>query len=200
MPPEFQAWLTSAVGWGRFWLLPRLGSALLIALVTFLLIRWVEGQWVSWLRPLLLGARDRSPSQAVWRQVRLLALPRTLTRLFLILAAAWLIAERFQVPREVIFGLLLLALITTLWVMRHLFTDLAAGYALIMDDVLSEGDWLSCSLGEGTVERITWFAVQLRTNDGTQLIVPHRALRGTVLKVRRQAPNLQPSRVIANRE
>ncbi len=191
MPPEVQALVNSVWGWARFWFLPRLWSALLIAFVAYLLVRWLDGRWVSWLRPALIGARDRSAAQSVWRQVRLLALPRFAARLFISLGAAWLIAERFQVPREVILSVLLMALIAILWAMRHLLSDVFAGYALVIDDVLAEGDWLSCSLGEGVVERVTWFGVHLRTNNGTQVVLPHRALRGTVLKVRRQTESAQ---------
>ncbi|MFA0752518.1 MAG: hypothetical protein IMHGJWDQ_000272 [Candidatus Fervidibacter sp.] len=188
MPPELQAFLFSSVGWVRFWLLPRLMSAALIAFAAYLFIRWLDGRWQSWLRPILIGARDRSAVQTVWRQTRLLALPRTFSRIVVFLAALWLIAERFQVPNQVIAGMLLFALFVVLWAFRHLFADLSAGYVLVLEDTLSEGDWVSSSFGEGMVERIGWFAVHLRTNNGTQIVIPHRALASTALKVHRHAP------------
>lgn len=185
MPPELQMLLTSIFGWFRFWLLPRLWSAVVIAFVAYLLIRWLDGRWHSWLRPVLISARDRSASQSVWRQVRILALPRTLTRIVIAILASWMIFERFGVPREIILWGLTIAVASFLWGMRHLFSDLTAGYSLVLDDALAEGDQISSPLGEGVVERISWFAVYLRTNDKTLVVIPHRAMRSSVIKVRR---------------
>ncbi len=185
MPPELQMLLTSIFGWFRFWLLPRLWSAVVIAFVAYLLIRWLDGRWHSWLRPVLISARDRSASQSVWRQVRILALPRTLTRIVIAILASWMMFERFGVPREIILWGLTIAVASFLWGMRHLFSDLTAGYSLVLDDALAEGDQISSPLGEGVVERISWFAVYLRTNDKTLVVIPHRAMRSSVIKVRR---------------
>ncbi|MFN4180755.1 MAG: mechanosensitive ion channel domain-containing protein [Armatimonadota bacterium] len=185
MPPELQLLLTNILGWLRFWLLPRLWSAAVIAFVAYLLARWLDGCWHSWFRPVLISARDRSASQSVWRQVRILALPRTLTRIVLIISAGWMILERFGVPREIILWGLTIVVASFLWAMRHLLSDLTAGYSLVLDDTLAEGDQISSPLGEGVIERISWFAVYLRTNDGTLIVIPHRAMRGSVIKVRR---------------
>lgn len=185
MPPEMQLILTNILGWFRFWFLPRLWSAAVIASVAYLLIRWLDGRWHSWLRPVLVSARDRSASQSVWRQVRILALPRTLTRIVLFVLAAWMIFERFGVPREIILWGLTITVVTILWAMRYLLSDLTSGYSLVLDDTLVEGDQISSPLGEGTIERISWFAIYLRTNDGTLIVVPHRAMRGSVIKIRR---------------
>lgn len=185
MPPELQLLLTNVLGWLRFWLLPRLWSAAVIAFVAYLLARWLDGRWHSWLRPVLISARDRSASQSVWRQVRILALPRTLTRIVLIISAGWMIFERFGVPREIILWGLTIVVASFLWALRHLLSDLTAGYSLVLDDTLAEGDQISSPLGEGVIERISWFAVYLRTNDGTLIVIPHRAMRGSVIKVRR---------------
>lgn len=185
MPPEVQLLLTNILGWLRFWLLPRLWSAVVIAFVAYLLARWLDGRWHSWLRSVLISARDRSASQSVWRQVRILALPRTLTRIVLIVLAGWMIFERFGIPREIILWGLTITVASFLWAMRHLLSDLTAGYSLVLDDTLAEEDQISSPLGEGIVERISWFAVYLRTNDGTLIVIPHRAMRGSVIKVRR---------------
>lgn len=185
MPPELQLLLTNILGWLRFWLLPRLWSAAVIAFVAYLLARWLDGRWHSWFRPVLISAPDRSASQSVWRQVRILALPKTLTRIVLIISAGWMIFERFGVPREIILWGLTIVVASFLWAMRHLLSDLTAGYSLVLDDTLAEGDQISSPLGEGVIERISWFAVYLRTNDGTLIVIPHRAMRGSVIKVRR---------------
>lgn len=185
MPPEVQLLLTNILGWLRFWFLPRLWSAAVIAFVAYLLARWLDGRWHSWLRPVLISARDRSASQSVWRQVRILALPRTLTRIVLIVLAGWMIFERFGIPREIILWGLTITVASFLWAMRHLLSDLTAGYSLVLDDTLAEEDQISSPLGEGIVERISWFAVYLRTNDETLIVIPHRAMRGSVIKVRR---------------
>lgn len=185
MPPELQAVLVNFIGWFRFWFIPRLWSAVVIAFVACLLVRWLDGRWHSWLRPVLISARDRSASQSVWRQVRILALPRTLTRIVVAILAGWMIFERFGVPREIILWGLTIAVVAVLWAMRHLLSDLTAGYSLVLDDTLAEGDRVSSPLGEGVVERISWFAVYLRTDDGTLMVIPHRAMRGSVVKVRR---------------
>ncbi len=185
MPPEVQLLLTNILGWLRFWLLPRLWSAAVIAFAAYLLARWLDGRWHSWFRPVLISARDRSASQSVWRQVRILALPRTLTRIVLIVLAGWMIFERFGIPREIILWGLTITVASFLWAMRHLLSDLTAGYSLVLDDTLAEEDQISSPLGEGIVERISWFAVYLRTNDGTLIVIPHRAMRGSVIKVRR---------------
>lgn len=185
MPPELNLLLTSVFGWFRFWLLPRLWSALVIALFAYFLIRWFDGRWHNWLHPLLIASRERSASQSVWRQVRILALPKTLTRIFVWVVVFWLILERFEFPREIILWGLTIIVASTLWAMRHLLFDLTEGYSLVLDDALAEGDQISSPFGEGVVERISWFALYLRTNDGTQIVVPHRNLRGNVIKVRR---------------
>ncbi|MFN3420189.1 MAG: mechanosensitive ion channel domain-containing protein [Armatimonadota bacterium] len=194
MPPELQLLLTNILGWLRFWLLPRLWSAAVIAFVAYLLARWLDGRWHSWFRPVLISARNRSASQSVWRQVRILALPRTLTRTVLIISAGWMIFERFGVPREIILWGLTIIVASFLWAMRHLLSDLTAGYSLVLDDTLAEGDQISSPLGEGVIERISWFAVYLRTNDGTLIVIPHRALRGSVIKVRRPSPTTKVMR------
>jgi len=185
MPPELQLLLTNISGWFRFWFLPRLWSAVVIAFVAYLLVRWLDGRWHSWLRPVLVSGRDRSASQSVWRQVRILALPRILTRIVIAILAGWMIFERFGVTREIILWGLTIVVASFLWVMRHLFSDLIAGYSLVLDDTLAEGDQISSPLGEGVVERISWFAVYLRNNDGTLVVIPHRAIRGSVIKIRR---------------
>jgi len=185
MPPELQLLLTNISGWFRFWFLPRLWSAVVIAFVAYLLVRWLDGRWHSWLRPVLVSGRDRSASQSVWRQVRILALPRILTRIVIAVLAGWMIFERFGVTREIILWGLTIVVASFLWVMRHLFSDLIAGYSLVLDDTLAEGDQISSPLGEGVVERISWFAVYLRNNDGTLVVIPHRAIRGSVIKIRR---------------
>ncbi len=185
MPPELQLLLTNILGWFRFWFLPRLWSAAVIAFVAYLLARWLDGRWHSWLRSVLISARDRSASQSVWRQVRILALPRTLTRIVLTVLAGWMIFERFGVPREIILWALTIVVAAVLWAMRHLLSDLTAGYSLVLDDALAEGDQISSPLGEGVVERISWFAVYLRTDGGTLIVIPHRAIRGSVIKVHR---------------
>ncbi|MCX7969801.1 MAG: mechanosensitive ion channel family protein [Armatimonadetes bacterium] len=184
MPPELQAFLLQAVGWLRFWFLPRFWSAVAIALVAYLIVRWLDGCWYSWLRPALVSSPFRSASQSVWRQLRILTLPRTLTRIVIAALAAWMIFERFGVPREITLWGLTIAVAAILWAMRHLLSDLTAGYSLVLDDTLAEGDQLSSPMGEGIVERISWFAVYLRTNDGTLIVIPHRAIRGSVIKVR----------------
>ncbi|MCS7264556.1 MAG: mechanosensitive ion channel family protein [Armatimonadetes bacterium] len=185
MPPELQFLLMNALGWLRFWLLPRLWSVAIIAFVAYLLIRWLDGRWYSWLRPILLSSRERSPSQSVWRQVRILALPRTLTRIVVWIITFWLILERFGVPREIILWGLTIVVISVLWSIRHLISDLTSGYSLILDDAIVEGDQISSAFGEGIVERVSWFAVHLRASNGTQIIVPHRAITGNIIKVRR---------------
>ncbi len=185
MPPELQLLLTNISGWFRFWFLPRLWSAVVIAFVAYLLVRWLDGRWHSWLRPVLVSGRDRSASQSVWRQVRILALPRILTRIVIAILAGWMIFERFGVTREIILWGLTIVVASFLWAMRHLFSDLTAGYSLVLDDTLAEGDQISSPLGEGVVERISWFAVYLRNNDGTLVVIPHRAIRGSVIKIRR---------------
>lgn len=193
MTPELQLLLTNVLGWFRFWFLPRLGAAAVIVLVAYLLARWLDGRWHSWLRPVLISARERSASQSVWRQVRILTLPRTLTRIVLAILAGWMIFERFNVPREIILWGLTIVVVAVLWAMRHLLSDLTAGYSLVLDDTFAEGDQISSPLGEGSIERISWFAVYLRTNDGTLIVIPHRALRGSVIKIRRQN---QPTKVV----
>ncbi len=194
MPPELQLLLMNILGWLRFWLLPRLWSAAVIAFVAYLLARWLDGRWHSWFRSVLISARDRSASQSVWRQVRILALPKTLTRIVLIISAGWMIFERFGVPREIILWGLTIFVASFLWAMRHLLSDLTAGYSLVLDDTLAEGDQISSPLGEGMIERISWFAVYLRTNDGTLIVIPHRAMRGSVIKVRRPSPTTKVMR------
>ncbi len=195
MPPELQLLLNNIGGWFRFWLLPKFWSAAVIALVAYLLVRWLDGRWHSWLRPLLVSSQDRSAIQSVWRQVRILALPKALTRIVIATLASWMIFERFGVPREIILWGLTIATASFLLAMRHLLSDLTAGYSLVLDDTLAEGDQISSPLGEGVVERISWFAVHLRTNGGTLVIIPHRAMRGNVIKVRR--PNFAAAK--ANR-
>ncbi len=186
MPAQVQLILTNILGWLRFWFLPRLWSAAVIVFFTYLLARWLDGRWHSWLRPLLISSRERSTTQSVWRQVRILALPRTLTRIFLFALAVWMIFERFGVTREIILWGVTIAVVSTLWATRHLLSDLTAGYSLVLDDTLAEGDQISLPFGEGVVERISWFAVHLRTNNGNLVVIPHRAMRGSVIKIIRQ--------------
>lgn len=190
MTLELQLLLTNLWGWFRFWLLPKLWSAVIVVFVAYLLVRWLDGRWYNWLRPILISARNRSASQSVWRQVRILSLPRTLTRIVVAILAGWVIFERFGVPREVILWGLTVVVASFLWGMRHLFSDLTAGYSLVLDDTLAEGDQISSPLGEGVVERISWFAVYLRTDEGTLVVIPHRAVKNTVIKVRRLTSNV----------
>ncbi len=189
MPPDLQAMLQplllNIVGWFRFWFLPRVLSSAFIIFVAYFLSRWFDGMWHKWLRPVLVSSRDRSASQSVWRQVRILTLPRTLTRVVIFTVAGWMIAERFEVSREIVLWGLTIVVAATLWCIRHLLLDLVSGYSLVLDDTLAEGDQISSPLGEGVVERISWFAVYLRGNDGVQIVIPHRAMRGNVIKVRR---------------
>jgi len=200
MPPDLQAMLQplllNIVGWFRFWFLPRLLSAVVIIFVAYLLSRWFDGMWHKWLRPVLVSSRDRSASQSVWRQIRLLSLPRTLTRIVLFLLAGWMIAERFGASREIILWGLTIIIVATLWSIRHLLSDLVAGYSLVLDDALAEGDQISSPLGEGVVERISWFAVYLRGNDGVQIVIPHRAMRGNIIKVRRPTSDVKATRQV----
>jgi len=200
MPSDLQAMLQplllNLVGWFRFWLLPRLWSAAIILFVAYLLSRWFDSMWHKWLRPALISSRDRSASQSVWRQVRILTLPRTLTRIVIFTVAGWMIAERFGVPREIVLWGLTIIVAATLWCIRHLLSDLVAGYSLVLDDILAEGDQISSPLGEGVVERISWFAVYLRGNDGVQIIIPHRAMRGNVIRVRRPTSDVKATRQV----
>jgi len=202
MAPDLQSMLQplllNLIGWFRFWFLPRLLSAVVIIFAAYLLSRWFDGMWHKWLRPVLVSSRDRSASQSVWRQIRLLSLPRTLTRIALFLLAGWMIAERFGVPREIVLWGLTIVIAATLWCMRHLLSDLIAGYSLVLDDTLAEGDQISSPLGEGIVERISWFAVYLRSNDGVQIVIPHRAIRGNVIKVRRPTSNVKTTAQISS--
>jgi small-conductance mechanosensitive channel len=191
-----QPLLLNLVGWFRFWLLPRLWSAAIILFVAYLLSRWFDSMWHKWLRPALISSRDRSASQSVWRQVRILTLPRTLTRIVIFTVAGWMIAERFGVPREIVLWGLTIIVAATLWCIRHLLSDLVAGYSLVLDDILAEGDQISSPLGEGVVERISWFAVYLRGNDGVQIIIPHRAMRGNVIRVRRPTSDVKATRQV----
>jgi len=164
-----------------------------------LLSRWFDGMWHKWLRPALISSRERSASQSVWRQVRILSLPRFLTRVTLSLIAGWMIAERFGVPREIVLWGLTIVIAATLWCIRHLLSDLVAGYSLVLDDALAEGDQISSPLGEGVVERISWFAVYLRSNDGVQIVIPHRAIRGNVIKVRRPITDVKTATQIPSK-
>jgi small-conductance mechanosensitive channel len=102
-----------------------------------------------------------------------------------------MIAERFGVPREIVLWGLTIIVAATLWCIRHLLSDLVAGYSLVLDDALAEGDQISSPLGEGVVERISWFAVYLRNNDGVQIVIPHRAMRGNVIRVRRRTSDVK---------
>jgi len=200
MPPDLQAMLQplllNLVGWFRFWLLPRLWSVAIILFVAYLLSRWFDGMWHKWLRSVLVSSRDRSASQSVWRQVRILTLPRTLTRIVIFTVAGWMIAERFGVPREIVLWGLTIVVAASLWCIRHLLSDLVAGYSLVLDDALAEGDQISSPLGEGVVERISWFAVYLRGNDGVQIVIPHRAMRGNIIKVRRPTSDVKATRQV----
>jgi len=195
MAPDLQSMLQplllNLVGWLRFWFLPRFLSAAVIIFIAYLLSRWFDGMWHKWLRPVLVSSRDRSASQSVWRQIRILSLPRTLTRVVLFLIAGWMIAERFGVPREIVLWGLTIIVAATLWCIGHLLSDLVAGYSLVLDDALAEGDQISSPLGEGVVERISWFAVYLRSNDGVQIVIPHRAMRGNVIRVRRRTSDVK---------
>jgi small-conductance mechanosensitive channel len=195
MAPDLQSMLQplllNLVGWLRFWFLPRFLSAAVIIFIAYLLSRWFDGMWHKWLRPVLVSSRDRSASQSVWRQIRILSLPRTLTRVVLFLIAGWMIAERFGVPREIVLWGLTIIVAATLWCIRHLLSDLFAGYSLVLDDTLAEGDQISSPLGEGVVERISWFAVYLRSNDGVQIVISHRAMRGNVIRVRRRTSDVK---------
>ncbi len=191
---DWQSWLNNVVGWVQFWFVPRLFRSLVILLAAYFLSRWLESRWTAWLRPTLVAVRDRDAAQAAWRRVRLLSLPFLVTQTLLWLAAGWLVAEQFGAPREILlWGLSILA-VGFFWTARHLLADLAAGYALILDDTFMDGDQISAPFGEGTVERVTWFAVHLRTEDGTRLIVPHRTVRGDPLKVKRAAKATQQVR------
>lgn len=182
---DWQSWLNNIVGWVQFWFVPRLARSLLILVAAYFLSRWLESRWTAWLRPTLVTVRDRDAAQVVWRRVRLTSLPTILTRALLGVAAAWLVGEQFGVPREILVWGLSVLVVGFFWTARHLLADLAAGYALTLDDALMEGDHVAASFGEGTVERVTWFAVHLRASDGTNLIVPHRMVRCTPLKVKR---------------
>ncbi|MCS3920882.1 mechanosensitive ion channel family protein [Fervidibacter sacchari] len=194
-----QPLLLNIVGWFRFWFLPRVLSAAVIIFIAYLLSRWFDGMWHKWLRPALISSRERSASQSVWRQVRILSLPRFLTRVTLSLIAGWMIAERFGVPREIVLWGLTIVIAATLWCIRHLLSDLVAGYSLVLDDALAEGDQISSPLGEGVVERISWFAVYLRSNDGVQIVIPHRAIRGNVIKVRRPITDVKTATQIPSK-
>jgi small-conductance mechanosensitive channel len=195
MTPDLQAimqpLLLNLVGWFRFWFLPRLLSAAVIIFAAYLLSRWLDGMWHKWLRPVLVSSRDRSASQSVWRQARILALPRTLTRIVIFTVAGWIIAERFGAPREIVLWGLTIIVAAILWSIRHLLSDLVAGYSLVLDDALAEGDQISSPLGEGRVERISWFAVYLRGNDGVQIVIPHRAMRGNAIKILRSTSGVK---------
>lgn len=182
---DWQIWLSNILGWLQFWFAPRFLRSILILLIAYIFVRWMERCWQSWLHSALVSGSDRKASQAVWRRVRLLSITSIVTRTLFGIAAAWLVAEQFTVPREVLLWVLSAAAIGFLWTARHLLVDLAAGYALVLDDTLMDGDQISAPFGEGTVERITWFAVYIRTSDGTQLVVPHQTIRNIVLKVRR---------------
>lgn len=198
MPSDFQnllqPLLSAVLGWSRFWLLPRLWYAAVVAFIAYLLVRWLDGMWVNWLRPLLVSSRERSPSQAVWRQVRILSLPRTLTRIALAIVAGWMVVERFGAPREIVLWGLTISILASLWLARHLISDLIAGYCLVLDDAIVEGDQISTPLGEGTVERISWFAVYLRSSDGVQIVIPHSAMKSNVIKVRRKQGTVKLTR------
>lgn len=188
MPSDLQTILQLVLsnlgGWFRFWFLPRLWSAAITLFIAHLLVRWLDSMWYSWLRPFLVSSRKRSTSQAVWRQARILSLPKTLTRVMLYLIAVWFIAERFGVPRDIILWSSAIVTVAVLWSVRHLISDMVASYSLILDDAIVEGDLVSSPFGEGTVERVTWFAVHLRANDGTKIIVPCRAMKSNAVKVR----------------
>ncbi|MFA0759258.1 MAG: hypothetical protein PVTTEEND_001032 [Candidatus Fervidibacter sp.] len=183
----FEWWLNNAIGWLRFWLLPKVGQALLLWLLTWLIARWLNRCWRAWLHPALVIGRDRDAARAVWRQRQVLALPSVITNAILGVLAGWLTAELFGVPREALLWGIVVATLLLFWVGRYVLLDLAAGYALLLDDVLVPGDRLSLPFGEGMVERMTPFHVHLRLNDETLLVVPHRLLRGAPIKVQRIA-------------
>ncbi|GBD00128.1 hypothetical protein HRbin17_02665 [bacterium HR17] len=192
VPTEVQVWLDGVVGWLRFWLLPRFGRALLIAFAAWLVARWMEGRWHAWLRPLIIAARDREPAEMLWRRVRLVTLPTTVTRILVSGVALWLIAEMFGVPRLAVLWAAATVTLSVLWAGRHLLADLAAGYSSLIDDTLMRGDYIELPFAEGVVERVTWLSVFLRLDDGSFVIVPHRVVRGTAVKIRRQrsTPNI----------
>ncbi len=185
MPSHELWWLNSAIGWLRFWLIPRLLQTLLIWLVGWLVVRLFDRCWQVWLHPTLIGSQNRDAARAIWRQRQILALPAVLTRAIVGALAIWLTAELFGVPREGLFWAFAAATLFVFWAGRSILLDLAAGYTLLWDDVVVPSDRLSLPFGEGTVERVTPFHVHLRLNEGTTLVIPHHILRGAPIKVQR---------------
>ena len=181
----FEGWVNNAVGWLRFALLPRLWQVLVIWVIAWLVVRLSDYCWQVRLRPTLVGAKDRDVAHALWRRRQILALPSSVTRLVVWGLAVWLTAELFGVPREGLFWGFATATLFVFWSGRYVLVDLAAGYALLLDDVVATGDRISTPFGEGAVEGITLFHVHLHLNDETVLVIPHRLLRGAPMKVRR---------------
>lgn len=185
MHPEGFWWLNGVIGWLRFWLIPRLLRTLLIWLVAWLIVWLLDRCFRVWLHPTLVGAKDRDAAKAIWRQRQILAMPGVLSRGIVGALVIWLTAELFGVPREGLLWAFAAGALGVFWAGRSILLDLAAGYALLLDDVVIEGDRLALPYGEGTVERMTLFHVHLRLNEGTTLVIPHHILRGGPIKVQR---------------
>lgn len=181
----FEGWVNNAVGLLRWTLLPRLGQSLVIWFVAWLVVRLSDHCWQVWLRPTLVGAKDRDVAHALWRRRQILSLPSSVTRWVVWGLAVWLTAELFGVPREALFWGFATATLLVFWSGRYVLVDLAAGYTLLLDDVVAMGDQISTPFGEGAVEGITLFHVHLHLDDETVLVIPHRLLRGAPMKVRR---------------
>ncbi len=187
-----QDWVRSLSGWFLYWLVPRLIRSVLILLVVRVIQSWSESLWRNWLSPVLVGARERTPHQAVFRRQLLLTVPVSLTRWLLFLGAIWLIAEQFAVPREILIFLFLLAFALLLWSAGDRLGDWFSGFAMALDDCLIPGDHLE--LPSVTGEAVRWgsFGVSVKGDDGRIFYIPFRILYQQILIIGKQTAATEP--------
>lgn len=171
--------LTSPLVWKQFGI--NTAKVVAIAFAFELLVLLLNYQFNRWLAPALAADTKRNPSWRMQRRERLRRTARSVIRAVVYLAGLLVVLEVFKAPTSSwttpLYVVLVVAAVVGASACRGLLGDAAAGYAILLDDLLAPGDQVDLDGTAGTVESVGWRTTRIRLASGHRRTLGNRCLR-----------------------
>jgi moderate conductance mechanosensitive channel len=167
----------------------QLIRAILVAALFELLLVLIRRYILARLRPILLRDAGDPPALRVQRRRLLLMVPIFLSRALMYVLALLIILRIFGLQTWAELLPLVLATVgVTLVAFYQPLRDAAQGYLLLYDHLYTRGDHVLIAGREGIVQEVGLRWTHLHAMDGTEILVPHSAVREVVNYSRGKRP------------
>jgi small-conductance mechanosensitive channel len=113
---------------------------------------------------------------------RVSIITHTITQVTIIVVGILMLLQLWDAPMIPIFIAVIAALVIAILAFRDIFPSLVSGFQLTQQKQIKTGDLIRLESGEeGRVEEITWRNTQIKTLDGSTIIIPNTRLMQTTI-------------------